>query len=266
MGAKGKRFDRIIGIIFPVWMITMWLLGIGFPLIYYADIYNIVFKWQNLLSLHLHSLIIHFVVCLLLIYFVVEVVVFVYHKWAAYLIYHFILLSTFNVTAKMLVAELREEVRVADDIIWKVSSYYRQLYILTTIWNSVCKELLISVKFIFICMTSFGFTMVLSNGLTLISCFFVTFSSFFVSCLLFIFHEGGEIFEFTAQPFQTAWNAAVRKNPSTFRIGIKVGNSFRPCRIAAGAQYFLDRGVPFKILEAVLNNVITLTLAFVRKT
>jgi len=264
MEAKGKRFDRIIGIIFPVWIVVMGLLGIGFPSIYYSDIYNIVFHWQNVLSLHLHSIIIHCVVCLLLIYFVVDVVI-SYHKWAAYLIYHFILLSTFNVTTKMLVAELREEVRAADDIIWKVSSYYRQLYILTTIWNSVCKEFLISFKFIFICVASFGFTMALSNGVTLISCFFVTLSSLFVFCLLFIFQQGGEIFEFTAQPFQTAWKAAVRKNPLTYRIGIKIGNSFRPCRIEAGAQYFLDRGVPVKILEALLNNVITLTLAFALK-
>jgi len=250
----------VVGIIFPPFIVLMLLWAIGFPSIYYSDMYNIVFNWQNVLSLHIHSIIIHFVVVLLLSYYVV-IVGFAYHKWAAYLIYHFILLSTFNVTTKMLVAELRE-VRAEHEILGQVSSNYRQLYILTIIWNSVCKELLILFKFIFICLASFGFTMVLSNGLSPILCFFVTTSSFVLFCLLFIFQQGGEIFESTAQPFQTAWQAAVRKNPSTSRIGIKIGKSFRPCRIEAGAQYFLDRGVPFKILEAVLNNVITLTLTF----
>jgi len=250
----------MVEITFLVWIVTMGPMGIGFPSIYYSDMYNVVFNLQNVLSLNLHSIIIHFLVCLHVIYYLVEVV-FSYHKWAAYLIYHFILLSTFNVTTKRLVAELRE-VQPEDEITGQVSAYYRQLYILTTIWNSVCKEFVISFKFIFICLASFGFTLVLSNGLSLISCFFVILSSFFVFCLLFIFQQGGEIFESTAQPFLTAWKVAVKKNPSTYRIGIKIGNSFRPCRIEAGAQYFLDRGIPFKILEALLNNVITLTLAF----
>jgi len=258
---KGKKFDEMIQIIFPIDTMLMGVIGIIVPFFYLQDIFNALKIWNGLLSLHLQQSHIYVLGALTVLCFFV-IMTFTRIKWEAFMLCQFILLNTLHSVPRELVEKLGEINEKSVTSLGEVESFYRQLYLTTSLFNLAHKTLLIFAKFNLIFVATLGFANVVNNGLSLISIFLATSSSGFVFLVLFIFYEGGEIYEITSKPFQAAWRGAAMKRPSTFVTEMRIGNSLRPSRIESGAQYFMDRGVPFKILDAILNNVITILVCF----
>jgi len=254
-----KNFDNILNIVLTVGTISMGIFGIVFPLVYYPDAYTLFRIWNK--PLHLpQSLLYLFVACAALYFCIITLLTCL--KWEAYILLCFIIISTFKVSSRRFVTELgRADVASGD--MRNIYSFYRQLSILTSLWNVTAKEHLFLARFTVTNFASLGFAIAVLHRLSPFSLLFLTFSSLLTFCLLFLFQQGGAITDTTSQPFRNAWKEALKKNPTaTGLIGVKIGNSFRPCRIQAGTQYYLNRGVPFQILEEILNNAITIVLAF----
>jgi len=125
----------MVQIIFPTATVLMGIIGIILPLFYLQDIFNALNIWNDLLSLHLRPVNSNVLVALTVLCFFV-IITFTRMKWEAYGICEFILLSTFHWAPLELVKELGEIKEKSVTSLGEVESFYRQLYLTTSLFNS----------------------------------------------------------------------------------------------------------------------------------
>ena len=122
---------------------------------------------------------------------------------------------------------------------------YRAIYVFCTLFSDVVNLPLIFFKFTVIVTISITFTLCLIYGVSLVSLGFCVVSVFVILVNLGFFYASA-IYE-SSEEFSYKW-----KQTKTSLLARKVLPSLRACRIYAGSQYFVDRGVLPKVNSAVI--------------
>jgi len=188
-----------------------------------------------------------------------------YVKWAHYVMTMFVLNALYNLMVKSLGVIPSSGVQAA---ILRNCQIYSSFAVMLTIYNNFLSGIIIWRKFMIIAITSFGFAMCVNirNAVTLTFSLGI-FSVLLLTILLTDFTLAASIYENAKKCKQTLrvcssfhvnGNGGIRIREYVLRCVI----SLRPLRIQAGDQYFLDAGIVPKIVNAVMQNTISIMLAF----
>jgi len=181
-------------------------------------------------------------------------------KWAHYVMIMFFFNALYNLMVKRLGLIPSSNVQTA---ILTNCRIYNSIAVMLTIYNNFLSGIIIWRKFMIIAITSFGFAMCVNirNAVTLTFSLGI-FSVLLLAILLTDFTLAASIYE-NAKECRRTLRAycSFRANGNREYISKRV-ISLRPLRIQAGDQYFLDAGVVPKILNAVMQNTISIMLTF----
>jgi len=175
-------------------------------------------------------------------------------QWGVFAFPFLILTATFDASLHTLIRKAPGRGRQDH---WKLKQFYRELCIVINIFNVVNSTTLLILKFIVIALITIGCVAFVLKEATSVSiailglCFTLLFG------LLLLFKEVATPFESAEEMRQQIQNGVTRR--SLWKL---VGRSIRPCRINAGRQYYIDKGIPFQILDAVTKNTIHIVLPF----
>jgi len=133
----------------------------------------------------------------------------------------------------------------------------RALHIFSKILNEVTNCPLLSFKFMTVLISPIGFALFAHLPISSLSTVIFVFATLFVLDI--------NIIVSLASTIQNNSQHLVQKLQNDGREILelrKMTESLRECRVHVGSNYFIDRGVLLKINDAIVNNTITLLVAF----
>jgi len=145
---------------------------------------------------------------------------------------------------------------------------HNTLYLLANLFNEAFRYIIFSHKIILVAMASVSYALGILHGLGTPSLCLCTFATLLLLALVINFGNAGRYFD-SSQDYVRSLRLKIRDlatTPGVFGtlelLGVqKRIEAMRCSRIESGSQYYVDRGVVPKILDAIVNNTISIVLA-----
>jgi len=206
------------------------------------------------------------IVVLLIIFYVQYITLFglTFLKWAPFIGMFLLLNNTYLVVIKKLTLPFSSTADLSPThaTLSENIQTYNAIRMLIEIYNQFLSLVTISQKFIIILICSSGFAMcIIVKSAPIFNLFLSIFCCLLLVILITEFSLAAKIYEDSVKFMETLkWHCQTRNTLELKNVRMKQ-RALRPLRIEAGGQYFIDAGVVLKILDAVVQNTISISLS-----
>jgi len=249
------KYDRFLVFLYHDCSFVVFSAALIIPIGHFQHIWTGINIWNASIGLHVTTVTI--ISCIITFYTLSFRIFLDFWQWGVFMFPFFILIDACTASLHTLV-QLGLVEDGQDKYERKRVQFYKRLYIIISLFNKVNSTTLLILKFVCIASIITGCSAFVFAGATSVSIATLATSLLVLFGLLLMFKHAATLFEEALD-----MRLQVKNGVTHGSLMHLVGMSMRPCRIIAGTQYYLDKGVPLKILDAVTSNIINVVLAVV---